>query len=37
MVYADIPSVYERMENYSTNIKQSDVNSSGYCISKNNF
>lgn len=33
MVYADMPIVYERIEDYSTNVGQSDVNSSGYCIS----
>lgn len=37
MVYADMPSVYERIENYSTNVGQSDVNSSGYCISTKKF
>lgn len=25
MVYADMPSVYERIENYLTNVGQSDV------------
>lgn len=37
MVYADTTSIYERIKNYSTNLKQSDLNSSSCSIYKTNL